>query len=52
MRALRAAPDAPDDGSSVTVDAQEAAIAAAGFEVGASLTLVGAIAVHEMLRPG
>jgi SAM-dependent methyltransferase len=47
-----AAPDAPDDGSFVTVDAQEAAIASAGFEVGASLTLVGAIAVHEMLRPG
>ena len=25
---------------------------AAGFEVAASLTLVGAIAVHEMVRPG
>lgn len=35
-----------------TVDAQEQAIEAAGFEVGASLTLVGAIAVHEMVRPG
>lgn len=35
-----------------TVDAQEQAIAAAGFEVAASLTLVGAIAVHEMVRPG
>jgi SAM-dependent methyltransferase len=34
-----------------TVDAQEQAIAAAGFEVAASLTLVGAIAVHEMVRP-
>jgi len=46
------APDAPDDGSYVSVDAQEAAIASADFEVGASLTLVGAIAVHEMVRPG
>ncbi len=35
-----------------TVDAQERAIAAAGFEVGASLTLVGTLAVHEMVRPG
>ncbi|MEM9176230.1 MAG: class I SAM-dependent methyltransferase [Myxococcota bacterium] len=35
-----------------TVDAQERAIADAGFDVGASLTLVGGLAVHEGVRPG
>ena len=43
----------PDDEARLeTVDAQEQALADAGFEVGASLTLVGALALHEMVRPG
>lgn len=41
-----------EDSRLETVDAQERALADAGFEVGASLTLVGPLAVHERVRSG
>lgn len=44
------APGVPEDAGHATVDAQRAALAAAGFEVAASLTLVGDLAVHEVVR--